>query len=214
MVETAKEDIKTLPKDISATFSAVGLTRLKRAGACASGTSTLARELAGKSSHPTNDVKASQAGDDQSLEGRTASIIVRKLLDKFQGLIARSEAVRGYANDVRKTLIEVETQLQERALAPLRRGARSRGVCLGGARAFRGFDCRGRRSARCPAAGSGNRGEPLERESRAYAQSARQSREEIRGHRESSPTHVNALVAAKTEAIDRARRICCRRSTH
>ncbi|MCB9655750.1 MAG: hypothetical protein H6729_16620 [Deltaproteobacteria bacterium] len=206
-VETAKEDIKRCQKDISATFSAVGLARLKEELEPAHrALQQLARELAGKSSHPTNDVKASQAGDDRIAEGRTASIIVRKLLDKFQGLIARSEAVRGYANDVRKTLIEVETQLQERALAPfdaaLDHAASALAVRAPSEDSI--AEAEGLLDALRPVLAQG---EPLERESRAYAQSARQSRKKSEAiARKLTDARVNALVAAKTEAIDKARR--------
>lgn len=53
---------------------------------------------------------------DQLAEARTAAIVVRKLVEKFQPEAERSQAFGQYVDQVRRTLVEVETTIEQRAL--------------------------------------------------------------------------------------------------
>jgi hypothetical protein len=53
---------------------------------------------------------------DQVAEARTAAIVVRKLIEKFQPQASRSQEIGQYVSEVKKTLVEVEVELQRRNL--------------------------------------------------------------------------------------------------
>ncbi len=61
-------------------------------------------------------VRARKPTEEQLAEARTVSIVVRKLVEKFQPEAARSEAFGQYVVEVKNTLVEVEVQLQLRGL--------------------------------------------------------------------------------------------------
>lgn len=62
-------------------------------------------------------VKSRGATADQLAEARTAAIVVRKLVEKFQPKAERSQAFAAYLNDVKKSLAEVEGELNRRTIA-------------------------------------------------------------------------------------------------
>ncbi|MHB8874125.1 MAG: coiled-coil domain-containing protein [Myxococcaceae bacterium] len=66
-------------------------------------------------------VRARNPTADQLAEARTAAIVVRKLVEKFQPQASLSQAFGQYVNDVKKTLIEVEIELQRRGLDSARK---------------------------------------------------------------------------------------------
>lgn len=53
---------------------------------------------------------------EQLAEARTAAIVVRKLVEKFQPEAERSQAFGQYVDQVKKTLVEVETTLEQKSL--------------------------------------------------------------------------------------------------
>ncbi len=61
-------------------------------------------------------VKAKKPAPEQLAEAKTAAIVVRKLLEKFEPEAKRSQAFGQYVKEVKGTLVEVEVQLQLRAL--------------------------------------------------------------------------------------------------
>ncbi len=54
---------------------------------------------------------------DQLAEAKTAAIVVRGLVEKFQPEAQRSQAFGQYVEQVRRTLVDVETQLEQKNLA-------------------------------------------------------------------------------------------------
>lgn len=61
-------------------------------------------------------VKARRPAPEQLAEAKTAAIVVRKLLEKFEPEAKRSQAFGEYCEGVKATLVEVEVQLQLRTL--------------------------------------------------------------------------------------------------
>ena len=60
---------------------------------------------------------------DQLAEARTAAVVVRKLVEKFQPEATRSQAFGQYVDGVKKTLAEVEGNLQRRSLSSAKAAA-------------------------------------------------------------------------------------------
>ncbi len=62
------------------------------------------------------EIRVKKPTEEQLAEARTAAIVVRKLVEKFQPQASHSEAFAKYIADVTKTLVEVELDLQRRSL--------------------------------------------------------------------------------------------------
>jgi hypothetical protein len=71
------------------------------------------------------NLRGRKATEDQLAEAKTAAIVVRKLVDKLQPQANRSKAFGQYVSDVKKTLVEVEVELQRRTLEAARADAMS-----------------------------------------------------------------------------------------
>ncbi|HEY3449061.1 MAG TPA: hypothetical protein VGK67_22050 [Myxococcales bacterium] len=61
-------------------------------------------------------VRSKGASEDQLAEARTVAIVVRKLVEKYSPQSARSQAFGNYLEGVKKTLVDVETELLKRGL--------------------------------------------------------------------------------------------------
>jgi hypothetical protein len=102
----AKADLTQATRQFDRLWSATALTRLKselepaRKDLVAAGKAARARK-------PTAD---------QLAEAKTATIVVRKLIEKYQPEAAKSEPFANYVAGVQKTVVEVETELQRQAI--------------------------------------------------------------------------------------------------
>lgn len=102
----ARAELVAAKQKLDAQWTATGLSRLKgQIDPQYKDLLAASRPLRGKPS------------EDQLAEARTAAIVVRKLLEKFDAEAKRSEAFAQYVELVRRTLIDVESQLEQRSLA-------------------------------------------------------------------------------------------------
>jgi hypothetical protein len=104
--EKIRGELAQAKKRVDELFSATGVERLKAEIEPAH------KDLvaAGK------PVRARKPTQEQLAEARTAALVVRGLLEKFQPQAARSQAFGQYLVEVKKTLVEVEVELQKRTL--------------------------------------------------------------------------------------------------
>jgi hypothetical protein len=104
--ERARAELAQAKKRMEDLWNETGLARLKSEMEPAyKDLAAAGRALAAK--NPTAD---------QLAEARTAAIVVRKLLEKFQPRASGNQAVGQYLLEVKNTLIEVEIELQRRNL--------------------------------------------------------------------------------------------------
>jgi hypothetical protein len=104
--DRARTEVAQARKRIDEVWSEKGLARLK------SEIEPAHEELAAAA----KAVRTRKPTVDQLAEARTAAIVVRKLLEKFQPQAARNQAFGQYVSEVKKTLVEVEVELQRRGL--------------------------------------------------------------------------------------------------
>ncbi|MBK8010397.1 MAG: hypothetical protein IPK13_03555 [Deltaproteobacteria bacterium] len=213
-VAATRQEVERIQKEVSATFSAAGLARLKEElepahralKQIATGFSGKSSGPKGAANEPVPNQQENERENEELAEARTAAIVVRKQLERFQGLIARSDAVKKYAHDVRETLIEVETRLQARALVPIEE-AMDRAMSALSARSPTEeavAEAEGLIDSLRPVL---SLGETLERESRAYAQRAQQARKKAEAiTKKISSARMASLVATQAKALDKARR--------
>jgi hypothetical protein len=104
--EQSRAEVARAKKQMDAAWTETGLERLKAE------IEPAYKDLlaAGK------PVKAKKPTAEQLAEARTAAIVVSKLLEKFKAEAERSQAFGQYVKEVRAALVEVEVQLQLRAL--------------------------------------------------------------------------------------------------
>lgn len=108
--DRARAEAAQAKKKMDELWSATGLARLKAQ------IEPARKDLvsAGKA------VRARKPTPDQLAEARTAAIVVRKLIEKFQPEAARSQAFAQYVGEVEANLVEVEVELQKRSLEAVR----------------------------------------------------------------------------------------------
>jgi hypothetical protein len=104
--DRARTELAQGRKRIDELWSEMGLARLK------SEIEPAYKELAAAS----NGVRARKPTEDQLAEARTAAIVVRKLVEKYQPQAARNPAFAQYLTEVKQTLGDVELELQRRGL--------------------------------------------------------------------------------------------------
>jgi hypothetical protein len=104
--DRARGEVAQAKKRMEQLFADVGLDRLKAE------IEPARKDLvsAGKA------LRARKPTEDQLAEARTAAIVVRKLVEKFQPQAQLSKPFGQYVDEVKKTLVEVEVELQRRTL--------------------------------------------------------------------------------------------------
>lgn len=101
----ARAQLAAAKKKMDALWTETGLTRLKsEIDPAYKDLVAAAKPIHGK---PTPD---------QLAEARTAAIVVRGLVEKFQPEAARSQAFGQYVEQVRRTLVDVESEIERRSL--------------------------------------------------------------------------------------------------
>lgn len=104
--EKARKELVTAKQKMDTLWTETGLARLKAE------VEPARKDLAtaGKA------VRQRKPTEDQLAEAKTAIIVVKKLIEKFEAEAKRSTAIGQYMDTVKATLAEVEVELQRRAL--------------------------------------------------------------------------------------------------
>ena len=105
--DRARTESAQARKRIDELWSEMGLARLK------SEIEPAYKDLAAAS----KAVRARKPTDDQLAEARTAAIVVRKLVEKYQPQASKNPAFGQYLTEVKQTLAEVELEIHRRGLA-------------------------------------------------------------------------------------------------
>ncbi len=108
--EGVRKDLAQAKKQMDALWSETGLARLKAEIEPAK------KDLGAAA----KAVRSKKTTGDQLAEARTAAIVVRKLLEKYQAEASRSPAVGQYLTELKNTLVEVEGELERRKLETAR----------------------------------------------------------------------------------------------
>ncbi len=106
VAEKARAELTQAKKKLEELISGSGLARLT------SQIDPARQDLA----NAAKALRAKKPTEEQLAEAKTAAFVVRKLVEKFQPQAARSEAFGKYVADVTAKLMEVEVNLQQRAL--------------------------------------------------------------------------------------------------
>lgn len=150
-------------------------------------------------------ISAKRPTEDQLAEARTAAIVVRKLIEKFQPQAARSHEFGQYVGEVKKTLVEVEVNLQRRMVEPARDAVAAALKALSdskaGEEAFKKVEGTLKEAQQVL-----RDGERLEKDDRAYATLASEVRKRLQeGEARISGRRVEIAVARQRSELESAR---------